>query len=259
MSERGGRRSCRDRPDARGRCGRARPRRPRWPTRPRPSSSPGCGPTGPGPAVFVRIETNHGVVGWGEIKGVDPRVARGAGRVAVRAARRREPDAHRVPLAEDLPGPSRHPRRAVHGPHARRHRHGPVGHHRQAVGRARSIACWAARAATASASTTRPRPSRCRRTASTSTPATPADIDRMVNAIKAARRTGRPRRRRHVRRPLRRAAGHADPAGRGHQALRRAVHRGAGRARQHRGLQAPQGSRSAFPWRPASATGPSGR
>jgi galactonate dehydratase len=29
-----------------------------------------------GPAVYVRIETNHGVVGWGEVKGVDPRVAR---------------------------------------------------------------------------------------------------------------------------------------------------------------------------------------
>lgn len=29
-----------------------------------------------GPAVYVRLETNQGVVGWGEIKGVDPRVAR---------------------------------------------------------------------------------------------------------------------------------------------------------------------------------------
>jgi len=29
-----------------------------------------------GPTVFVRIETNHGVVGWGEIKGVDPRVSK---------------------------------------------------------------------------------------------------------------------------------------------------------------------------------------
>src|SRR5262245_15955219 len=29
-----------------------------------------------GPAVYVRIETNHGVVGWGEIKGVDPRVSK---------------------------------------------------------------------------------------------------------------------------------------------------------------------------------------
>jgi len=29
-----------------------------------------------GASVYVRIETNHGVVGWGEIKGVDPRVAK---------------------------------------------------------------------------------------------------------------------------------------------------------------------------------------
>ncbi len=27
------------------------------------------------PVVFVKIETNHGVTGWGEIKGIDPRVA----------------------------------------------------------------------------------------------------------------------------------------------------------------------------------------
>src|SRR5437773_7455007 len=29
-----------------------------------------------GPCVFVRIETNHGIVGWGEVKAVDPRVAK---------------------------------------------------------------------------------------------------------------------------------------------------------------------------------------
>jgi galactonate dehydratase len=28
------------------------------------------------PVVFLRIETNHGIVGWGDIKGVDPRVAK---------------------------------------------------------------------------------------------------------------------------------------------------------------------------------------
>jgi len=28
------------------------------------------------PCVFIRIETNHGVIGWGEIKGVDPRVSK---------------------------------------------------------------------------------------------------------------------------------------------------------------------------------------
>src|SRR5437763_16549879 len=29
-----------------------------------------------GPTVYVKIETNHGVSGWGEIKAVDPRVAK---------------------------------------------------------------------------------------------------------------------------------------------------------------------------------------
>ena len=29
-----------------------------------------------GPTVFVKIETNHGVTGWGEVKGVDPRVSK---------------------------------------------------------------------------------------------------------------------------------------------------------------------------------------
>jgi galactonate dehydratase len=29
-----------------------------------------------GPAVYLKIETNQGVVGWGEVKGVDPRVAK---------------------------------------------------------------------------------------------------------------------------------------------------------------------------------------
>lgn len=28
------------------------------------------------PCVFIRIETNHGLVGWGDIKGVDPRVSK---------------------------------------------------------------------------------------------------------------------------------------------------------------------------------------
>src|SRR5262245_6771140 len=28
------------------------------------------------PCVFVKIETNHGICGWGEIKGVDPRVSK---------------------------------------------------------------------------------------------------------------------------------------------------------------------------------------
>jgi galactonate dehydratase len=28
------------------------------------------------PHVFLRIETNHGIVGWGDVKGVDPRVAK---------------------------------------------------------------------------------------------------------------------------------------------------------------------------------------
>ena len=29
-----------------------------------------------GPIVYVKIETNHGVSGWGDLKGVDPRPAR---------------------------------------------------------------------------------------------------------------------------------------------------------------------------------------
>jgi galactonate dehydratase len=29
-----------------------------------------------GPCVFVKIETNHGVTGWGDLKGVDPRVSK---------------------------------------------------------------------------------------------------------------------------------------------------------------------------------------
>ena len=29
-----------------------------------------------GPNVFIRLETNHGIVGWGDIKGIDPRVAK---------------------------------------------------------------------------------------------------------------------------------------------------------------------------------------
>src|SRR5262245_559495 len=29
-----------------------------------------------GPHVFVKIETNHGVNGWGDLKGVDPRVSK---------------------------------------------------------------------------------------------------------------------------------------------------------------------------------------
>src|SRR5262245_8806937 len=29
-----------------------------------------------GPVVYVKIETNHGISGWGDLKGVDPRVAK---------------------------------------------------------------------------------------------------------------------------------------------------------------------------------------
>ncbi len=89
-----------------------------------------------GTKAYVKIETNHGITGWGEVTGLEPTRRRGPGRVAVRAARRREPDAHRAPLAEALPLAPRHARRAVHDPHPLGHRHGPVGHHRQAVGRA---------------------------------------------------------------------------------------------------------------------------
>ena len=77
--------------------------------------------------------------------------------------------------------------------------------------------------------------------------------------VRQARRARRPRRRRHVRRPLRHSAADADPVRRGRRALRPALPRGAGRAGQHRGLQTPQGSRSALPWPPANATAPSGK
>src|SRR5690349_3936320 len=29
-----------------------------------------------GPVVYVKIETNHGIAGWGDLKGVDPRVSK---------------------------------------------------------------------------------------------------------------------------------------------------------------------------------------
>ena len=29
-----------------------------------------------GPIVYVKVETNHGVSGWGDLKGVDPRPAK---------------------------------------------------------------------------------------------------------------------------------------------------------------------------------------
>src|SRR5688500_11768305 len=29
-----------------------------------------------GPVVYVKIETNHGISGWGDLKGVDPRVSK---------------------------------------------------------------------------------------------------------------------------------------------------------------------------------------
>src|SRR5262249_4884778 len=29
-----------------------------------------------GPVVFLRLDTNHGISGWGDIKGVDPRVSK---------------------------------------------------------------------------------------------------------------------------------------------------------------------------------------
>src|SRR3954452_3361443 len=35
----------------------------------------GVRPLRAGPTVYLRVETNHGIVGWGEVKAVDPRVA----------------------------------------------------------------------------------------------------------------------------------------------------------------------------------------
>ena len=89
-----------------------------------------------GTKAYVKIETNHEDHRLGRDHRPRAERRRRPGRVAVRAARRREPDAHRAPVAEDLPLAPRHARRAVHDAHPVGHRHGPVGHHRQAVGRA---------------------------------------------------------------------------------------------------------------------------
>ncbi len=165
------------------------------------------------PNVFIKIETNHGVTGWGEIKGVDPRVAQRAGRVALRVARRREPDAHRAPLAEALPRASRHPRRRrswstrspridmalwdiagkLWGVPVYRLLGGPMRDRIRVYHTAKAMKVPPHGIYEHSG--------------------TPADIDSMVvKSVKRRAREGRPGRRGDVRRPLRAAAGDADPA-----------------------------------------------
>ena len=217
-------------------------RPPRSPIGRRRSRSRRCGRRGSARRCTCKIETNHGITGWGEIKGVDPRVSK--------------------PLAESLfelldgENPTRieHLWQKLYRAH-RDMRGGPFMVHTLA---GIDMALWDITGKLWGVPVYRllggpmPRPHprlphaarrrRCRRTASTSTRGNPADIDRMVDADQGGPRAGRARRRGHVRRPLRRAAGHADPARRRHQALRRAVHRGAGGAGQHRGVQAAQGA-----------------
>ena len=167
---------------------RCKTRPPRSRTARRPSASPGCRATWVNPTVYRqdRDESRHRRLGryqGGRSTGVEA-----AGRVAVRADRRREPDAHRASLAEDLPGPSQHPRRGVHGPHAGRASTWPCGTSPASSGTCRSIGCWAGRAAIASASITRRRPARFRR-----------------RHLRAQQQPGRhrPHRRRHRRGPAR--------------------------------------------------------
>ena len=88
------------------------------------------------PTVYVKIETNHGITGWGEINGLDPTGA--------------EPLAESLFELIDGENPTRieHLWQKIYRAHRdmrggpfmvhtiSRHRHGPVGHRRQALGRA---------------------------------------------------------------------------------------------------------------------------
>ena len=60
---------------------------------------------------YVKVETNMGVVGWGEINNVETKVACALAESLGLARRRRKPDAHRAPLAAAVPRPSQPARR----------------------------------------------------------------------------------------------------------------------------------------------------
>ena len=195
-----------------------------------------------GPVVYLKLETNHGIVGWGDIKGVDPRVAQRPGAVAVRTDRRREPDADRISLAERSTAPIATSAAGRFWSTRWRRSTSPCGTSPANCGTCRSIGCWAGRRGTRFASITRDKALKVPPHGIYEHSGNPADIERMVNAIKAAREKVGPDGAVMFDAHSRRAAGHADPTRRGHQAVRRAVHRGAGRAGEHRGLQAAQGA-----------------
>ena len=94
-------------------------------------------PTVTGPKVYVKIDTNHGIFGWGEITGSEPKVAATLCESLFELLDGENPTRDRISLAEAISLSSRHTRRSVHGACDLGHRHGPVGHHRQAVGGAR--------------------------------------------------------------------------------------------------------------------------
>ena len=189
------------------------------------------------------------------------RSARGdaAGRVAVRAARRREPDAHRAPVAEALPLAPRHARRAVHDAHPRRHRHGPVGHHRQALGRAGLSAARRPERATESASIPRRKAHEGAAARQLEHAARPAEIERMVDAIQRSAASGSARTARSCSTPTapcrRRCSSSSPPPSSRTTCC-------SSRSRPCRATSrcsSGSSSRSASRWRPASATAPSGR
>ena len=168
------------------------------------------------PVVFVRIETNQGVVGWGDIKGVDPRPAQ-VGGLALRIAGRRKPDAHRIPLAEAIPGAPRHAQWSADGSHPGRHRYGPVGSHRQIVRRARLSAAGRA-VPRAHPRLPYPQGARCRRRVSSSTPAIPP-TSTALSAASRRRANKWARMAPSCSTPIAPAPGHVDPTGGGHSAL----------------------------------------
>ena len=187
----------------------------------------------------------------------EPKVAARAGRVALRAARRREPHARRAPLAEAVPLPPRHARRRHHGPRHLRHRHGLVGHYGETLGRAglppprrpaRDKVRMYPQPKATKLGTGGPHPfSGC-----------PSRREGLVEVDRKSPQGEGAGIRHHVRLPLRHPAGHADPVRVRGRAVQRAVAGGAGlpgnvevfkRLKQQIHIPSPS----------ASATAPSGR